>query len=293
MKQQLIVDSATDQLELEVWDHNVQVVPTAALVSLIIDGTTEVSLATAAVSAAGTCTYVPGAIVLDDLEENCVAEWALTISGAVKYFRQMFDVVLRPLHPAVTDEDLIAECAQLQDARYLESGLCDSGTSTTVVSALLQEYQDNHFEGGTLEIVDGAAKGSKARIAGNVRSTGTISLSTSLASAVDTTSRFVARRTFQREIDRAWEDIEAMIQVKGYRPALVMNSEDLRPVHLCWTLVKICRNLSKSPEDIWWERQKTFNDEFTAKLGMVEFVYDSDEDSWPESRRSFKPAFRR
>jgi hypothetical protein len=293
MKQQLVVDSAADQLELEVWDHTVQVVPTSALISLIIDGVTEVSLATATITAAGTCTYVPGATVLDDLEENCVAAWKLIIAGETKYFRQMFDVVLRPLHPSVTDEDLISECAQLQDARYIESGLCDGGTSTTIVSILLEEYQDNHFQGGTAEIVEGSSKGSKSRISGNVRATGTISLSKSLASAVDTSSRFVARRTFQREIDRAWEDVQAMIETKGYRPALVMNSEDLRPVHLYWTLVKISRNLAKSPEDLWWQRSNTFSDEYLARLGMLKFMYDSNEDQWPESRKSMRPSFRR
>lgn len=293
MKQQLIEDSATDQLELEVWDHNVQVIPTAALISIIIDGATEVSLATATITSLGTCTYIPGAAIIDDLAEDAVADWKLTIAAETKYFRQMFDVVLRPLHPAVTDEDLIAECAQLQDARYMEAGLASGGSSVSLVSILLQEYQDNHFQGGTLEITDGSAAGEKKRIAGNTRATGTISLSVSLLSAVDSTSRFIARRSFQREIDRAWEDIEAMIQTKGYRPALIMNSEDLRPVHMYWTLVKICRNLSKSPDDIWWKRSETFNEEFTAKLGLVNFVYDSDQDQWPESRRTFKPAFRR
>jgi hypothetical protein len=293
MKQQLILDSTTDQLELEVWDHNVQVIPTSALVSIIVFGNTEVSLAAATVAANGTCTYVPGATVLDELAEDALVEWKLTIAGAPQYFRQMFDIVLRKLHPAVTDEDLISECAQLQDYRYQESGLAESGTSVSLVSILLREYQDNHFQGGTLEITDGACAGEKQRIATNVRGSGTITLDASLSTSVDATSRFVARRSYQREIDRAWDDIQAMIQTKGYRPALIMNSEDLRPVHLCWTLVKICRNLSKGPDDIWWARSNTFNDEYGAKLGMVNFVYDSDQDDWPESRRTFKPAFRR
>ena len=156
MKQQLIVDSATDQLELKVWDHNVQVVPTFAWVTVYIAGTAEVSLATATITSTGTSTYVPGATVLDDLAEDQVAEWKLTIAGETKYFRQMFDIVLRPLHPSVTDEDLLAECAQLQDARYSETGLADSGDSVSLTSVLLKEYQDNHFQGGTLEIIDGA-----------------------------------------------------------------------------------------------------------------------------------------
>jgi len=84
-----------------------------------------------------------------------------------------------------------------------------------------------------------------------------------------------------------------MVQTKGYRPALIMNSEDLRPTHLYWTLAKICRNLSKSPDDIWWERAKQFDQAFTTQLGFVDFRYDSDEDNWPDSKRSFKPGLRR
>jgi hypothetical protein len=293
MKQQLVLDSTTDQLELEVWDHNVQVIPTSALISIQIFANWEVSNASATVTSHGTCTYIPGAVILDELSEDCVAEWTLTIDGTQKTFRQMFDIVLHPLHPAVTDEDLIAECAQLQDARYMEAGLAESGSSVSLVSILLQEYQDNHFQGGTLEITDGACAGEKKRISGNVRATGTINLDASLSTSVDSTSRFIARRSFQREIDRAWEDIEAMVMTKGYRPALILNSEDIRPVHLCWTLVKICRNLAKSADDIWWRRSETFNSEYTSKLGMVNFVYDADQDDWPESRKTFKPAFRR
>jgi hypothetical protein len=293
MKQQLVEDSATDQLELEVWDHNVQVVPTSALVSIIIDGTTDVSLATATVTSAGTCTYVPGSAVLAELAVDAVAEWRLTIDGETKYFRQMFDIVRRPLHPALTDEDLFSECAQLQEYKYLATGLADSGSSTSVVSILLQEYQDNHFQGGTLEVVDGACAGEKARIAGNLRGTGKITLETSLSTTVDSTSRFVARRTFQREIDRAWEDLMAMVQSKGYRPALIMNSEDLRPAHLYWALVKVCRNMARSPEDIWWQRAESFGSEFQSRLGMLKFNYDSDQDDWPDSVKSARPALRR
>lgn len=293
MKQQLVVDSTTDALELEVWDHNVQVVPTSALVSIIVNGSTDVSLQAATVMTSGTCGYVPGATVLADLAENCIAVWRLTIGGEYKYFRDMFDIVLNPLYPAVTDEDLIAECAQLQEYRYMESGPADSGTSTTLVSILLKEYQDNHFQGGTLEITDGACAGEKQRIASSARATGTIALDASLSTSVDSTSRFTARRSFQREIDRAWEDIEAMIQTKGYRPALIMNSEDLRPVHLYWTLVKVCRNLAKLPEDTWSQRAQIYYEEYSAKLGMVRFAYDSDEDQWPDSAKTFKPSFRR
>lgn len=293
MKQQLVQGSTTDQLELEVWDHTVQVVPTSALVSIVIDGETKASLATATVTAAGTCTYVPASSLMSTLEENCVAVWRLTIGGEYKYFRDMFDIVLNPLYPAVTDEDLIAECAQLQDTKYMEAGIADSGTTVTLVSVALKEYQDNHFQGGTLEITDGACKGQKQRISGNTRSTGTITVDTTFGSALTATSRFIARRTFQREIDRAWEDVMAMVQTKGYRPALIMNSEDLRPVHLAWTLVKICRNLSKSPDDLWWQRANIYVEDYTNKMNMVKFNYDTNEDQWPDSSQSFRAALRR
>lgn len=294
MKQQLVEDSTTDKLELEVWDHNAQVVPTKAEVSIIVGGATEVSLATATISSAGTCSYVPGATILDELAENCTAVWRLTINSEFKYFRDMFDIVLNPLYPSVTDEDLISECAQLQESRYMETGLADSGSIVSLTSVLLREYQDNHFQGGTLEIVDGTSKGSKRTIAGNVKATGMITVSDlSFPSAITTDSRFVARRTFQREIDIAWNDIEAMIQTKGYRPALIMNSEDLRPVHLAWTLVKVCRNLSKVPDDIWWQRATYYHADFTNKMAMVKFSYDIDQDQWSESTKTFMPSFRR
>lgn len=293
MKQQLVKASATDEVELEVWDHNVQVVPTAALISLVINGETDVSLVSATISAAGTCTYVPGATVLDELSENSIADWELTIAGETKKFRQLFDVVLHPLVPAVTDEDLIAECAQLQVERYRESGLADSGNTVSVVSVLLREYPDNYFQGGTLEIVDGACAGQKQRISGSARSTGTITVDTAFGSALNSTSRFVAQRTFQNEIDRAWEDILAMIQSKGYRPALIINSEDIRPMHVAWALTKICKNLSKDPADIWWARAGAFREDFESQMKEMRFVYDTEEDELPDDVKVFRPSFRR
>lgn len=293
MKQQLLKASTTDTVEIKVWDHNVQVVPTAALVSIVIDSTVEVSLATATITSLGTCSYIPGATVLDDVAENCMARWYLTVGGVTQHYDQLFDVVLHKLYPVVTDEDLIAECAQLQFEKYLESALADSGTTSTLVSTKFQDYPDDYFKGGLIEITEGENVGLMRVILSNDKATGTVNFDTSMPSAITASCRFVARRTFQREIDRAWEDIEALIVQRGYRPALVMNAEDLKPLHVAATLVKISKNLAKTTEDIWWARAGTFEEDREKRLKGINFVYDNYEDELPTTMRTFLPGFRR
>lgn len=293
MKQQLETDSTTDSLSITVWDHNRKEIPSVATID-IYDGSTQlVSGASATIATDGTCSYTPGTTVTDDYEENLKAAWNLTIDGGVQKHIQLFDVVNFKLYPQITDEDLISECSQLQDGRYLHYGTADSGTTTTLVDIELMEYKDDHWKGGTLEIVDGTNSGSKEVVSAFDRTTGTVTVSSAFGSAIDSTSKYVVRRTFQREIDRAWDDMMAMVLQKGYRPALIMNSEELTPSHIAFALSKVCRDLSIQQDDVWWARAEFYEERFNVLWNAMVFKYDSDEDQLADDERYGILRFRR
>jgi|TARA_Y100000034_G_scaffold134763_1_gene204152 hypothetical protein len=284
MKQQLQEDSTTDSLQITIWDHNRREIPSAGTIS-IYDGPTQlVSSATATIAADGTCSYTPGTTVTDVEEENLKAEWTLTIDSEAKVFIQLFDVVPYPLYPMVTDEDLISECAQLQEERYLAYGTADSGTTTMLVDIDLSEYRDNHWQGGTLEITAGTNSGSKRIVSAFAKDTGTVTVTSAFGSAIDSTSKYLLRRTFQREIDRAWDDLQAKILQKGNRPALIMNSDELKPVHIMTTLEKICRDLSTTEGDIWWAKATHYMEQASAWWNNAVFIYDVNEDKVPDTK---------
>jgi hypothetical protein len=292
MRQQLYEDSATDYLLLRIFDHNRQKVPSSATATIIIGGTTDVTAASATISVAGDVTYIPGATVLDELSEDCVVEWAVSVDGVSQTYRQLFDIVRCKLFAVVTDEDLIGECPPLQDERWLARGTADSGTSKTLVDADLINYQDDHFSGGIIEITDGTSAGQARVISDFAQSSGTVTWTTSCPSSIDTTSKYVVRRTYQRELDRAWDEVEGFVQKAGYRPALVMDSEELKNLHIYLALGRICKGMAKT-DDVWWGRGRDYEGKALREMNGMQFVYDSDEDGVPDDKHSVQPRFRR
>jgi hypothetical protein len=293
VRQQLYEASAADYLLLRIFDHNRLVVPSAATASIWISGEKDVSVASAAVSAGGDVTYIPGATVLDELAQDCVVEWAVIAGGISTIHRQLFDVVHNKLFAVATDEDLIKECGALRDERYMARGVADSGSTTTLVDSDLIDYPDDHWTGGVIQFTDGTNAGLSRPVSDYVQSTGTVTWVASCASSVDTTTRYCVRRTFQPELDRSWEEVDEIVRRKGFRPALVMDSDELKSLHVYITLSKICRVLSKSGDDVWWSRAKDFDAKSLKELNGIQFVYDADEDSVADDKRAMQPSFRR
>jgi hypothetical protein len=245
---------------------------------LWIDGGLVVSAASAVVSASGECSYVLGATVLDDVEEGCQVRWDLTVDGAVRTFTQLFDVVLHKLEPLVTDDDLVAECPPLVSEGYKHHGTAGDGTAKTLVDEDLMRYADDHWTGGELALLEGSAAPRTVRVTDFARATGTVTWETSLASAVSTDTTYLLTRTWQPEIDRAWDDLESMIRARGERPSLIVGVDDLKPLHLPMALSKVCRGLAREKDDVWWSRADFYQEQFEARWKATVFRYDADED---------------
>ena len=278
MKQQLQVSSETDALTFEVWDHSRLLVPSSGTISIYLDNTEEVSASSVTVASSGVCSYIPGSAVTSDYQENGRAEWSLNFAGYNKKYVQLFDVVQYPILSLITDDDLISECFEVQSQKYMAHGTADSGSTSEVVDAELRDYADDHWKGGSIEIVAGTNSGDWRTVSTSDRETGKVTVSEDFSSSITGTSEYVLRRTFQREIDRAFEDMCADISARGYRPALIIGSEDLKPAHICLMLSKVCRSLAKGPDDVWWARADLYAERYTATMSAMKWQYDSDED---------------
>jgi len=283
VKQQLQVSSETDALTFEVWDHNRRVVPTSGTISIYLDNVIGVTGSSATIASSGVCSYTPGTAVTADYEENGRAEWTLNFSdGTTHRYVQLFDVVQFPILSLITDEDLISECSELQTQKYMTHGMADGGGSSEVIDGDLREYDDNHWKGGTIEIVAGTNTGNVRTVKASVRDTGSITTTAAFSASIDNTSEYVVRRTFQREIDRAFEDMCADVSARGYRPALIVSSEDLKPAHVALTLSKVCRNLAKDADGVWWKRADLYGERYSSTMQSMKWEYDSDEDKEPD-----------
>ena len=295
MKQQLRVSSETDALKLEVWDHGRKLVPTSGTITIYSNEAqvSDIGPSSVSIGSDGACTYTPGTALTSDYQMNGRAEWLLGFAGSTKRYVQLFDVVQYPIWSQITDDDLIGECGELQSQRYKHYGAAESGSPSEVICQALKDYPDDHWTGGIIEVVDGPADGDVRVVSDSVQSTGTITVSTGFSAAITASSEFVVKRTFQREIDRAFEDMLADVEARGYRPSLIIGSEDLKSPHVCLALEKICRNMARSTEDVWWARGAYYRDEYDARMTNRKWVYDSDEDKEPDSEVVGRIMFRR
>ena len=114
-----------------------------------------------------------------------------------------------------------------------------------------------------------------------------------MGAAIDTTSDYLVTRTFQRELDRAFDDLMQRIIGKGNRPALIMNSETLKLPHIMWALEKIARDISTMPGDVWWAKADYYAQEAANWWQSLIFKYDADENEEVDSVRRMTLQLRR
>lgn len=293
MRQQVYKGSATDSLKVSVVDYGQKSIPTLALATIWIDGEKTISMASSAIAAEGEVSYVPGATMLDDVYADCQIRWDLTVGGVVRTFSQLFDVVHHKLEKTVTDDDLIGECPALVDEGYRFYGTAESGTALTLVDGELKGFADDHWKGGLIRLLAGAGSVAEMRLTDSAKSTGTLTWATSLTSSVDSTTTYHVTRTFQPEVDRAWDDLEVMIRQRGRRPQLIIGVEDLRPLHIPLSLAKVCRGLARQSDDIWWQRADYYENVFGTRWKNTVFLYDTDDDEVADTEARIRPMFRR
>lgn len=280
MKQELLVDK-TGTLRFTPYINNRPAIASDATVILKKPGGESLQSSTSATvnATTGEITYNLTATHTDVLGENYIAEWSYTVSGTVYYYVQLFDVVLHKLAITVVDQDLLDEQSDILDLSEAYAGTVDSAANGTLVDDDLKNFDDDFFNNGKVEITNPSTGVKQVRTVSDfVQSTGTISISVNWSSNPDNTYPYVVRRSFQTKIQKAFEELMTEIRSRGFRPALIMESNELHVPLVKKTLAMICKDAIKDANDKWHELYKIYTEEFNTAMSKLKFQYDVDED---------------
>ncbi len=276
-KQQFLIDIA-GTFKAYIYDDNRKVVPTSATLTVTAPGTTTVVVATTAMSVAsdGLLSYSLTTSHNDTLNENYKAIIAYIFGGETFYETLFYDVVNAILSKVITDDDLFLELPSLRPLQWKVHSQADSGSTTTIVDAELQdkqEYGDDYFTGGTAYSID---RDETRDITNFVASTGT--LTTVAFSGAIATDKYILSRSFSREIQRAFEKLEDMIVNLGRRPELILDPYDLRGIHILLAVAEVCKGLMTINEEFYWSLWKEYEKAGRMAFEKKEFKYDVSDD---------------
>ena len=279
MKQEFL-KAVADTIRITIYQDNRPVVPSSATITLLSPsgGTLQASVAVTAIdSTTGEMTYSLTSTHTATLGTNYKATWAYVVSGVTYYEEQLFDIVLSKLSIPIVDEDLYNELDSLRNENYQESGTAASATSSTLVDTANRKEPDDYWTGGVIEIVSGTGDGQVRDITDFVQSTSTITVSPNWATTPSTDSVYRIVRGYTKKILQSFDKISQMIYDKGNRPALIMESSQIKIPMLYLTIHFICLDLMKEADDKWDRLAVRYWDLFQDAFGKMKLEYDADE----------------
>ena len=166
---------------------------------------------------------------------DVLVELTTTTTGGVPvHWRIRCDLVRWGVRMALSEDDLFTHYPALRNDRMLgvEEGVADSGDTTSVIDAKLKQLPDDYFNGGEVTIIAGTNEGETRRVADFARGAGDLTVDVAFPSAIDTTSRYRVRRSWQPIIVEAWDEIRRRLRDGGRRAHLIVDATELRTPHL-------------------------------------------------------------
>ena len=252
MKQDLL-KGKTGTLSITPYLNNRPAVASSAAVIVLDKGGATLVTGYGSVNATtGEITYSLDSAYTAQIGENFQIQWTYTIAGTVYYQSSLFDIVRNRLSIPVVDDDLLNEQSDIMDGAEQFSGIVDSAASATLVDSDLKNYADDYWNGGKVSVINPATGVKQTRdITDFVQSTGTITVGSAWATTPDSTYTFEAKRGFARKIESAFEEMLIDVRSKGFRPALILESGELKVPLIKKALAMICRDFIVSPDDKW------------------------------------------
>lgn len=215
------------------------------------------------------------------LGENFQAQWTYVVSSVTYYHTSLFDVVLNKLGIAVIDADISDEQSDLLERNESVAGAVDSATSTTIVDADLKQYVNDYWNGGKVKVTNPATGLQQVRnITDFVQSTGTVTADSAFATTPDSTYTYEVTRGFANKISAAFDEVMIDVRARGYRPALIMESSDLRIPTIKKALAMICRDFAVSPDDKWFNLAVEYDKQYKDVFSKITFQYDASESGY-------------
>ena len=279
MKQQFLEDK-TGTIRLTVYDKNRALIPTSALITLYkTDGTSTLQAqATATVnSTTGEMTYALTATHTANKGLNFKAVWEYVLDSVTYYETQFFDIVLSILSVPINDDDLYNELPSLHKSNIQQSGTATAGAAGSLTDTLKRKEIDDYWKGGIIEILSGTGSGQKRDVSGNTQSTGVVTVSPNFATNPSTDSVYRIVRSFTSFILQSFEKIEKMLEDKGKRSALILESSQIRIPLIYLTIHHVAIDYRDEENDKWDLLAKDYIEKFQKSWDTLRLDYDEDE----------------
>lgn len=256
--------------------NSIQQVPTSAFITVYDDTGTEVVAKTAAtIDGDGTMSYAVAAGLCDEVKYNYKAVWEFVVDYITKYQISFFNIVRHGSVNPVVDDDIILRAPFVKSMNYRRIETATAGTKTVITCPNLTEESD-YWTAGTVEILEGTNEGEKRKVVAS--DPGSLVADSEFTAAINSTSRFVVVRSFNREIQQAYAKFEADLFQKKIKINQLINAQQIKEYLLVLVLYYICSNFTKSPLDIWFEKAKEYKKEYAGMMANAVFDLDEDDD---------------
>ena len=281
MKQEVLKDKA-GSVSMTPYLNNRPAIATSATVVITDTGGTSISTGNGSIdSTTGEIRYSFASSVPNKLGENFQAQWTYIIDAVTYYQTTLFDVVLNRLSISVVDDDLLVEQSDIMERNESFSGTVDSATSTTLVDANMKSFINDFWNGGKVTAVNPTTGVEQTRtITDFVQSTGTITVDTAWETNPTSSYTFQVRRGFAHKIAAAFEETLLDVKSRGYRPALVLESSELKPAHTKKALAMVCRDFIKEAGDKWDVLAATYDKQYADMFAKITFSYDRNQSGY-------------
>lgn len=186
----------------------------------------------------------------DDPEKDVtVVVTATTQDGRTLRHRFLMDLLRVVPVPVIRETDLFNRRPRLADVRELgvEVGTPTDGTTTTLTDTRLIGLPS--FKGGIVEIQEGTNEGLWREISAWAPLTGTATVATAWPAAIDTTSRYRIRRSWEPVIQEAWLEIRRRIRDFAWGLDLTDPTE-LREPHILMSLSYAYEAIAQDEDDM-------------------------------------------
>lgn len=295
VKQELLKDR-DGVLTFKKFIDNLQIVPTPATITITDaagdDMPTPIIDAVMSIDSYGTMTYTLVAANTVNLGENFKAVVKYTYGGIEYQEKFLFDIVISVLTSIIVDDDLINEYSKLKQLYYTTYGEVSSigALSEIIDNKNLNETVD-YYKGSKVKILSGNNKNLDIDIIAFNEGTGKLTLSKNAPNSMSVGDKFSIQKSYETEIQRAFEEIMDWLRTRGYRPALIIDDTDIRELHITCSIMKILHVEGKSERSEFEDYRK----KYYIQCEELKLLYDTNESGEPEDADATRPqiTFRR
>ena len=280
-----IIKELPDYIYLRKYENNIQIIPTSGTITIVKNDGSDmpdpVEDESITIDADGTMKYQINAANCAYIGEAFKATWKYIYGGITYQVQTLFDIVLSKLQIVITEQDLIDRYEPLQEDYYRMFGKITSVPSSLnqLIDAESFTEADDYFTGGKIKMLSGLSQDFESKVNAYEQSTGTFTLVKNFPNSRAINDKFVVSTSYQNDIESAWNEILSWIRNKGLRPALIMDSESLKELHILMTLRNI---FFKAGEPRRYEYEE-YKAAANTKKSNTKFIYDTDEEGNPST----------